>query len=158
MRPEILNPLFAEVQALKGVGPTLAKPLARLGLARVVDLLFHLPTGWIDRKPVVAADPRDIGQVVTLTITPTEYRGGGSPRAPMRIRAVDGAGNNILLVFFGGSGGYARKMLPLDEARIISGKLEQYDQYLQMVHPEVMTAEEAAAMPARESVYPLSEG
>ena len=49
MRPDILNPLFAEVQALKGVGPTLAKPLDRLGIARVVDLLFHLPLRYQDR-------------------------------------------------------------------------------------------------------------
>src|SRR3712207_8678485 len=37
MRPDILNPLFAEVEVLKGVGPALARPLKRLGLNRVVD-------------------------------------------------------------------------------------------------------------------------
>ena len=41
MRPEILNPLFAALTDLKGVGPQLAKPLTRLGLERVVDILFH---------------------------------------------------------------------------------------------------------------------
>jgi len=51
MRPEILNPLFAEVTALKGVGAALAKPLDRLGLSRVVDVAFHLPTGHVDRLP-----------------------------------------------------------------------------------------------------------
>ncbi len=158
MRPEILNPLFAEVEALKGVGPTLAKPLGRLGIARVIDLLFHLPTGWIDRRMVAAVDPRDLGAVVAVAVTPVEYRGGSSPRAPMRVRAVDAEGNNLLLVFFGGSGGYARKLLPLDEARTVVGKLESYDQYLQIVHPDVMTTDEAVALPAREAVYPLSEG
>src|SRR3546814_7426457 len=34
MRPEILNPLFAALTDLKGVGPQLAKPLTRLGLER----------------------------------------------------------------------------------------------------------------------------
>ncbi len=47
MRPDILNPLFAEVEALKGIGPALAKPLKRLKLERVVDVLFHLPTGVV---------------------------------------------------------------------------------------------------------------
>jgi ATP-dependent DNA helicase RecG len=51
MRPEILNPLFAETLVLKGVGPALAKPLDRLGLARVVDVAFHLPTGYVYRLP-----------------------------------------------------------------------------------------------------------
>ena len=49
MRPELLNPLFAEVETLKGVGPQVAKQLGRLGIARAGDLLFHLPTGAIER-------------------------------------------------------------------------------------------------------------
>ena len=52
MRPDLLNPLFAEIAALKGVGPALAKPLERLGLSRVVDVLFHLPTGSVTRHRV----------------------------------------------------------------------------------------------------------
>ena len=60
MRPDILNPLFAEVEALKGIGPQLAKPLHRLGLDRVVDLLFHLPGSWIDRKRVMRLDEADV--------------------------------------------------------------------------------------------------
>ena len=158
MRPDILNPLFAEVETLKGVGPTLAKPLARLGLARVRDLAFHLPSGWVDRKAVAVLDEGDVGQVVTITLTPTEYRMSGSARAPARVVAQDSAGNAVALIFFGGSSGYAKKLLPLGEAKAISGKLERYDQWLQIVHPEVMTAEEAMGLPAREAVYPLSEG
>ena len=55
MRPEILNPLFAEVEALKGVGPGIAKALARLDLTRAVDLAYHLPTGTIERVRAPAA-------------------------------------------------------------------------------------------------------
>jgi ATP-dependent DNA helicase RecG len=158
MRPDILNPLFAEVGALKGVGPQLAKPLARLGLARAVDVLFHLPTGWIDRKAVAELDEADVGQVITATVTPTEYRMSGSARAPARVVAQDAAGNVVSLVFFGGSSGRAKKQLPLGEAKAISGKLDRYDQWLQIVHPEVMTPEEAKALPPREATYPLADG
>ena len=49
MRPDVLNPLFAEVEALKGVGPGIAKGLAKLGLTRAIDLAYHLPTGTIER-------------------------------------------------------------------------------------------------------------
>ena len=49
MRPEILNPLFAEAEVLKGVGPQIAKLLKRLDLTRLVDVLYHLPTGAIER-------------------------------------------------------------------------------------------------------------
>ena len=55
MRPEILNPLFTEVEALKGVGPQLSKLFKRLDLTRVVDLIYHLPTGSIERMRAPAA-------------------------------------------------------------------------------------------------------
>ena len=159
MRPDILNPLFAEIEALKGIGPNLAKPLKRLGIARVVDALFHLPVSWVDRKAVDALDAADAGQVVTIVLTPTDYRPSHSPRGPFRVNARDGQGNMAALVFFGGNPGWAKKLLPLGEPRAVSGKLEQYDQWLQIVHPDfVVPPEEAKGMPAREAVYGLSEG
>src|ERR1700741_2561014 len=79
MRPDILNPLFAEITALKGVGPQRARPLERLGLARAVDVAFHLPTGWIDRRRVDELRMADVGQVVVIALTPVDYRTGGPP-------------------------------------------------------------------------------
>ncbi len=158
MRPEILNPLFAETQSLKGVGATLAKPLKRLGLERVVDLLFHLPVTWIDRVRVTALDERDAGRIVIVTLTPVDYRPSGG-RGPFRVVARDAAGNVAALTFFGGNPGWARKLLPLGEPRVVTGKLELYGQQLQIVHPDqVLLPGEDAAIPAREPVYPLSEG
>ena len=61
MRPEILNPLFAEVEVLKGVGPQVGKCLKRLGLTRVVDVAYHLPTGAIERVRAPALAPRCSG-------------------------------------------------------------------------------------------------
>ncbi|HSX55011.1 MAG TPA: ATP-dependent DNA helicase RecG, partial [Sphingomonas sp.] len=157
MRPDILNPLFAEVTALKGVGPQLAKPLERLGLARAVDVAFHLPSGWIDRLPREELDAADVGRIIAITLTPVNYRMGGSARAPSRVEAVDARGNTVTLVFFGGNSGWAKKQLPLNEPRWVSGKLDQYGQELQIVHPEVV-APEAAEPAGREAIYPLSEG
>ena len=124
MRPDILNPLFAEVTALKGIGPGLAKPLERLGLARAVDVAFHLPTGFIDRVPREELDAVDAGRIIAITLTAVNYRFGGSARAPARVQAVDAKGNYVSLVFFGGNSGWAKKLLPLNEPRFVSGKLE----------------------------------
>jgi ATP-dependent DNA helicase RecG len=158
MRPDILNPLFAEVEALKGVGATLARPLAKLGLERVVDLLFHLPVGWIDRKAVDELDEADAGRIVTVPLTAIDYRQTGG-RGPFRVQAQDKAGNIVSLVYFGGNPGWARKLLPLGESRIVSGKLDRYGQELQMVHPDhVLPPGEAVDLPEREPVYRLSEG
>ena len=48
MRPQILFPLFAEVCELKGVGPNFAKLIAKAAGPRVIDLLWHLPSGVLD--------------------------------------------------------------------------------------------------------------
>jgi len=50
MRPDILNPLFAPVTALSGIGPRLAEPIGRLAGPKVVDLLWHLPSGLVDPR------------------------------------------------------------------------------------------------------------
>ena len=120
MRPDILNPLFAEVTALKGVGPGLAKPLDRLGLHRVVDVAFHLPTGFIDRVPRDELDMADAGRTIAITVTPVDYRTSSSPRGPTRVHATDAKGNYVSLIYFGGSTGWVKKLLPLGEARRIS--------------------------------------
>ena len=157
MRPDILNPLFAEVEVLKGVGPGLAKPLGRLGLKRVVDILFHLPVSWIDRKRVDILDAADVGRVVTVEVTPVDYRQSGG-RGPFRVHAADRAGNYLTLTYFNNPG-WARKQLPLGEPKAVSGRLEMYGQELQMVHPDhVLASGEAGQLPEREPVYALSEG
>jgi ATP-dependent DNA helicase RecG len=156
MRPDILNPLFAEVEVLKGIGPALAKPLHRLKLDRVVDILFHLPVSWIDRARVETLDEADVGRTIVVALTARDYRQGG--RGPLRIFAEDQAGNYVTLTYFNNPG-WGKKQLPLGEARIVSGKLDRYGQELQMVHPDhVLLPAEAATIPAREPVYPLSEG
>ena len=157
MRPDILNPLFAEVEVLKGIGPALAKPLHKLGLDRVVDMLFHLPVNWIDRKRVAAFDEADVGRTITVEVTARDYRQSGG-RGPFRIFAEDGAGNYVTLTYFNNPG-WGKKQLPIGEARVISGRLDRYGQELQMVHPDhVLLPAEAGQIPEREPVYPLSEG
>ena len=158
MRPDILNPLFAEVTALKGIGPALAKPLDKLGLHRVVDVAFHLPTGWIDRVPREELDMADAGRTIAITLTAVEHRSGNG-RGPSRVKAVDARGNYVSLVYFGGHPGWAMKLLPLGEPRRVSGKLEMYGQELQIVHPDhVLPLDEVDTTPEREAIYPLSEG
>jgi ATP-dependent DNA helicase RecG len=156
MRPDILNPLFAEVETLKGVGGTVAKPLSRLGISRLVDLLFHLPTGVIERKTVTAIDPADVGAIITVAVTPFDFRGGRTPASPLSIEAQDDSGGHVSLIYFGKQGGYAKRLLPLGEQRIVSGKLDRYGDRLQIVHPEVV--EGGGAPPGREPVYPSTEG
>ena len=47
------DPGLAPVTTLSGVGPALAEKLARLGIARLQDLWFHLPRQYEDRTRIV---------------------------------------------------------------------------------------------------------
>jgi ATP-dependent DNA helicase RecG len=155
MRPETLNPLFAEVEALPGVGPQVAKALKRLDITRAIDLAFHLPTGTVERVQAPAASAALLGRIVILELTPFESRQGG--RGPMRVFASDSAGNTVTLVYFNNPG-WAKKQLPVGETKIVSGRLDAYGDEWQIVHPEVLAAGKAADLPLREPVYPLTEG
>jgi hypothetical protein len=155
MRPEVLNPLFAEVEALPGVGPQVAKALKRLDITRAIDLAYHLPTGTIERVRANSASQSLLGRIVVLDLTPLESRQGRS--GPLRIFASDGDGDSITLVYFNNPG-WAKKQLPIGELRTVSGRLDAYGDEWQIVHPEVMAPGKAAELPLREPIYPLTEG
>ena len=93
MRPERLNPLFAESASLKGVGAGVMRPLEKLGLTRVRDLIYHLPDRFVQRRAVTDLDEANAGEQIVVRLTPREYRTGGSARAPFRVHAEDAAGN-----------------------------------------------------------------
>jgi ATP-dependent DNA helicase RecG len=157
MRPDILNSLFAEVEVLKGVGPQITKLLKRLDLTRIVDLLYHLPTGAIERVKAPHASPNLLGRTVILELTPFDSREPRSGRGPSRIFARDGDDNSISLVYFNNPG-WAKRSLPTGQKRIVSGKLEQYGDEWQIIHPEVAEPGKGPAPLIREPVYPLTEG
>ncbi len=158
MRPDILNPLFTEIRTMKGVGPSLQKPLDRLRLERVKDLLYHFPANWVYRKAASVFDMGDVGQNIIITVTIMEHRSAPSQRAPTRIFASDAEGNYATLTYFGKNGGWARKQLPVGETRIISGKLERYGDELQIVHPESAELTARENLQLVEPIYPLSDG
>ncbi len=159
MRPTILNSLFAEIGSRKGVGPQMVRSLERLGITRVKDALFHLPTGRIDRLRVTNLDDAVVGQGVIVSLTAQGYKSGSSPKAPFRVDAFDPAGNHAAIVYFGRAQGMARKAFPLGEPRIVAGRLDRYGDMLQIVRPDaVVEPTQADSIRTRESVYPLTEG
>ena len=99
MRPEILNPLFAPLTSLKGVGPRIAKLIERLAGDKVVDLCWHLPSGIVDRRfrPLVADAPDNV--IATIRIRVGEHRPSANRRVPYRVFTSDDSGQ-LTLVFF----------------------------------------------------------
>lgn len=158
MRPEILFPLFQDVIALPGIGPRLATLLAKLTGARVKDVLFHKPTGLIDRTQRTAVIDAPDGEIVTLTGKVEEHIPGRRQGQPYKVRLFDETGF-LHLVFFHARPDYLQRLLPVGETRIVSGKCERYGSEIQIVHPDlVATEEEAESLALLEPVYPLTAG
>jgi ATP-dependent DNA helicase RecG len=158
MRPDRLNPLFAESAGLKGVGPQLAKPLEKLALTRVKDIAYHLPERFVERRAVSDLDEAGVGENIVIALTVREHR-ASSGRAPFRVLAEDARGNYCALTFFGRASYSAKKQLPVGGRRWVAGKLEQYGQMLQFVHPDHI-GEDSGGLIGQlcEPVYALSEG
>ena len=128
--------------------------------ARVIDLLFHLPTGAIDRRPSASIADAPIGDIATFSARVTEHRPApaGKAKAPYRIIVEDETGD-VTLVFFHADVRHLLQTLPIGDYRIISGKLELWDGMRQMVHPDrILDPKLAASLPAIEPVYGLTEG
>ncbi len=158
MRPEILFPLFAPVTALKGVGPRLGTLFERLGTPQVVDLLWHLPVGIIDRRFQPKIAQAQDGALATITVTVDAHQKPHNPRQPYRVRCRDETGF-LFLVFFHAQTDYLEKLLPLGATRIISGKVEHFNDQVQITHPDhILTPEDAATMKLIEPVYGLTAG
>jgi ATP-dependent DNA helicase RecG len=165
MRPDILTPLFSSVRSLAGIGPKLAETLGRLlglpeGEARVVDLLFHLPVGVIDRthQPGIAGSPE--GAIVTLKVRIDRHAAPprGNKRIPYRVYAHDETGE-VGLTFFHANGDWLQKTLPVGETRYVSGRMEWFNGRPTMVHPDHIVSEaDLADMPLIEPVYPMTAG
>lgn len=167
MRPMKLNTLFAKAQTLDGIGPKLSEKLAKLvnntverSDPRVIDLLWHFPTGINDRRhrPTIAeAEP---GTLATIDVTVTGHvpPPPGNRKVPYRVFCADETGE-IELIFFRGQKKYLERQLPMGEKRILSGKVECYGAKLQMSHPDhIVTLEEFKTLQLVEPVYPLTAG
>ncbi len=165
MRPEILYPLFAPVDTLPGLGKRLAPLYARLvgpagaETVHVVDALWHLPNGLIDRRfaPSVAEAPD--GMIATLSVTVDSHHSSppGS-RAPYRVRCRDDSGF-LTLTFFHARGDYLHRLLPVGKTMVVSGRVEVYNGERQMPHPDhVVPLDERESVETVEPVYPLTQG
>ncbi len=164
MRPALLNPLFAPVTSLSGVGPKqdrlLRYLLGRDQTPRLVDLLLHLPASVIDRRARPKIREAVPGTVVTLEVTVDRHRPTPARnfRAPHLVYASDETGD-VVLTYFRAQPGYVEKLLPVGARRYVSGTAQMFDGTLQIVHPDRVVDEEGfAKLSGIDPVYPLTEG
>ncbi len=150
-----LFPLFAPLASLDGVGPTLARRLARLlgrEEPRVLDLLFHLPRASLNLVARDALTPATVGEEVALEVEIGRHRPGFG-RSPYRIGARVGE-TPVDLVFFNARKAWLEERYPEGGRVRLHGRLQQWRGRFQLVHPEPL--EEGRGLPPRLPVYPAT--
>ena len=125
MRPEILYPLFRHITALKGVGPRIGALIQRRTGPNLVHLLWHLPSGLIDRRHAPKIVNALVGSVATITVRVDQHRKPPNKRMPYKVLCSDETGT-LSLVFFNANEDYLRKTLPEGETRVVSGQIEAF--------------------------------
>ena len=158
---------FAPVTSLAGIGPKLSVALSKLlrggdgkEIASVAELLFHLPSGLIDRRnqPEIMAAAEGVLSTIKVRVDAHQPPPRGNMRIPYKVKVHDETGE-LVLVFFRGQGKWLEKQLPIGETRYISGKVEWFNGRPNMVHPDYIVSEEnLSEFPMIEPVYPLVSG
>lgn len=156
MRPQILFPLFAEVSSLKGVGPKVLPLVQKVAGPLVRDLLFLPPSGVVVRRPMTAANATE-GSVGLFEVMIDRLFIPSKPGAPIKVRASDDTGF-VHLIWFGGSAQHIDRLLPKGQTRIVSGKVERFNNEVQIVHPDIFKPDEADDIAMTEPVYPATQG
>lgn len=167
MRPTLLDPIFAPVTVLDGIGDKLGHALTNIlpvpdgmDIPRVSALAFHLPHSIIDRsfQPGIARAPQ--GTIATLTVRIDRHQPAprGNHRVPYRVFAHDETGE-IALTFFNARAAWLEKALPVGEEMIVSGKVDWFNGRPSMIHPDHMVpTSKADDLPLVEPVYGLTAG
>ena len=154
-----MTDLSAPLTVLKGVGPALAKTLAKLDLHRVEDLLFLLPLRYEDRTTLYRIGELRPGMRCLTSgdvlLAETVYRG----RRSLLVRLGDGSGQLTLRFFY-----FSRQQ----EAQFKNGvTVSCYGDVrpgpvgLEMVHPEYRILGKGRSPEVNDAltpVYPLTEG
>ncbi|MGD9479112.1 ATP-dependent DNA helicase RecG [Shinella sp. G-2] len=166
MRPALLDPLFAPLSSLPGIGPKLGDLFARLlghesiEDCRVIDLVFHFPHSIVDRRNQPGIANAQQGVIVTITGRVDRHQPPppGKANMPYRVFLQDETGE-LALTFFRAKGNWLEKALPIDETVVVSGKVDWFNGRPSMVHPDYMVRlGEADNLPLVEPVHGLTAG
>ncbi|AQU84424.1 MULTISPECIES: ATP-dependent DNA helicase RecG [unclassified Halomonas] len=153
-----MSDLTSPVTALKGVGEALAVKLARLGIERISDLVFHLPLRYQDRTRLTPIGLLRAGHeaVVEGEVTANDVVKGR--RRSLLIRLRDGSGI-LSLRFFHFSPAQQQQLRPGVTVRAF-GEARAGATGLEIYHPEYRLSG-GSETPVEEyytPIYPTTEG
>jgi len=149
---------LAPARAPKGARKDTMELIAKVAGGRLVrDVVFLPPNSAIDRRlRVPIADTND-GDIATIEAEVDGHM-AAYKNLPHRIRLRDETGF-LTVAYFRGNEEMLKRMWPVGQTRLVSGKIGFHDGMRQMLHPDhVVDPAKGEAPPAVEPVYPLTQG
>tara|TARA_E500000178_G_scaffold345303_1_gene394933 strand:- start:3432 stop:5486 length:2055 start_codon:yes stop_codon:yes gene_type:complete len=133
------NFIFQEVNELKGVGTKLSRYLKNKKIEKIKDIILHLPYSETDRSKISELDQLEIGKIQTIKVIVKKLNFPRIRNLPNRIICEDNTGK-IDIIYFNSREGYLRKIFPLNETVIISGKVNFFRNKYQITNPDYVTS------------------
>lgn len=147
------------VTRLSGVGPKLAEHLERLGIRRIIDLLFHLPLRYQDRTRLTPVGALRFGTECQIEGEVEVAQVVFGRRRALVCRVSDGSGA-INLRFFYFNKSQQQRLRAGARVRCF-GEVRRGPKSLEMVHPECQVIDPERPRPVAAEltpVYPATEG
>ncbi|MBA6336536.1 ATP-dependent DNA helicase RecG [Colwellia sp. BRX8-7] len=148
------------ITSLKGVGPSMAEKLEKVGLRSLQDLLFHLPNRYEDRTRVTAIRDCFPGVFTNIIgeITGSQIING---KGRMLLVTVQDASGTVTLRFFRFSAAQ-KNSLALGLNIRCYGEIKRGARGFEIIHPEYKSLDEDQPLTEVEEtltpVYPTTEG
>ena len=130
--------IFNDVNKLKGVGPQLSKYLKKKKIEKIKDIILSLPYSETDRSKIYKLNELEVGKIQTVKVIVKKLNFPRIRNLPNRIICEDETGK-INIVYFNSREGYLRKLFPLNEWVIISGKVNYFNKNYQITNPDYVT-------------------
>lgn len=146
-------------ESLSGVGPTLAEKLSKCGIQNLQDLLFHLPFRYQDRThitPIRDLRP-DEWSVVAGRVCKTELKQGKRPMLQCYVEDKTGL---LKLRFFHFNKNQIQALQQAERIHLF-GEVREFNQVLEMIHPEYQLLQEGQLLQVSETltpIYPSTQG
>ena len=132
------NFFFNDVNKLKGVGPQLSKYLKRKKIEKIKDIILNLPFSETDRSKLFKLNELEVGKIQTIKVIVKKLNFPRIRNLPNKITCEDETGK-IDIVYFNSREGYLRKLFPINEWIIISGKINFFNKKYQITNPDYVT-------------------
>jgi len=149
---------LAPARAPKGARKDIMDLIAKVAGGRLVrDVVFLPPNSAIDRRLRVQIAETNDGDIATIEAEVDGHM-AAYKNLPHRIRLRDESGF-LTVAYFRGNEEMLKRMWPVGQTRLVSGKIGFHDGMRQMLHPDhVVDPAKGEAPPAVEPVYPLTQG